>query len=116
MSTPATRVANVINVTELVDNAPFTALHWRAFALCMACLVMDGFDVQVLGYTAPSVIREWGIANAALGPVFAAANFGVLLGALLISMLADRIGRRPVIVAGALLVAGVTSLTARAAA
>jgi MFS transporter, AAHS family, 4-hydroxybenzoate transporter len=59
MSTPATRIANVINVTELVDNAPFSALHWRAFALCMACLVMDGFDVQVLGYTAPSIIREW---------------------------------------------------------
>jgi len=114
MSTPATRVSHVINVTELVDNAPFSALHWRAFALCMACLVMDGFDVQVLGYTAPSIIREWGIANAALGPVFAAANFGVLLGALLISMLADRIGRRPVIVAGALLVGVLTILTARA--
>ena len=65
MSTPAARVANVINVTELVDNARFSPLHWRAFALCMACLLMDGFDVQVLGYTAPSIIREWRIANAA---------------------------------------------------
>ena len=114
MSTPAARVANVINVTELVDNARFSPLHWRAFALCMACLLMDGFDVQVLGYTAPSIIREWRIANAALGPVFAAANFGVLLGALLISMLADRIGRRPVIVAGVLFVGAMTILTARA--
>lgn len=114
MSTPATRVANVINVTELVDNAPFGALHWRAFALCMACLVMDGFDVQALGYTAPSIIREWGVANAALGPVFAAANFGVLVGALLCSMLADRIGRRPVIVAAALFFGVMTLLTARA--
>ena len=113
MSTPAARVANVINVTELVDNAPFSALHWRAFTLCMACLVMDGFDVQALGYTAPSIIREWGVPNAALGPVFAAANFGVLLGALLCSMLADRIGRRPVIVAAALFVGVMVLLTAR---
>jgi AAHS family 4-hydroxybenzoate transporter-like MFS transporter len=45
--------------------------------------------------------------------VFAAANFGVLLGALFISMLADRIGRRPVIVAAALFVGAMTILTGR---
>src|SRR2546423_8540642 len=113
MNTPAVRLGNTINVTAIVDNSPFTALHWRAFVLCMACLVMDGFDVQALGYTAPSIIREWNVANAALGPVFAAANFGVLLGALLCSMLADRIGRRPVIVGAALFFGVMTLLTAR---
>src|SRR5215470_18793072 len=114
MNTPAVRLGNTINVTEIVDNSPFTPLHWRSFTLCMACLVMDGFDVQVLGYTAPSITREWGVPNAALGPVFAAANFGVLLGALLCSMLADRIGRRPVIVTAALFVGAMTLVTARA--
>lgn len=116
MSIPATRPGvAVINVTEIVDQSPFTPLHWRAFTLCMACLVMDGFDVQVLGYTAPSIVRDWGVAAATLGPVFAAANFGVLLGALFISMLADRIGRRPVIVASALFVGVMTILTGRVA-
>src|ERR1041384_6457937 len=105
--------ASPVNVTEIVDNSPFTPLHWRAFTLCMACLVMDGFDVQVLGFAAPSIIREWGISNAVLGPVFAAANFGVLLGALFISMLADRIGRRPVIVVATLGVGVLMLLTAR---
>ena len=113
MSTPAARLGATIDVTGIVDNAPFSALHWRAFALCMACLVMDGFDVQALGYTAPSIVRNWNIANAALGPVFAAANFGVLLGALFCSMLADRIGRRPVIVGAALFFGVLTILTAR---
>ncbi len=115
MNTSATRLGNIVDVTAIVDNSPFTALHWRAFILCMACLVMDGFDVQALGYTAPSIVREWGVQNAALGPVFAAANFGVLLGALLCSMLADRIGRRPVIVAAALFFGAMTLLTARTA-
>ena len=109
----AQHVRSTINVTDIVDHSPFTPLHWRAFTLCMACLVMDGFDVQVLGYTAPSIVREWGVAAATLGPVFAAANFGVLLGALFISMLADRIGRRPVIVTAALLVGVLTILTGR---
>src|SRR5215510_8837237 len=113
MSTAAARLGNTINVTEIIDNSSFTPLHWRSFTLCMACLVMDGFDVQVLGYTAPSIVREWGVPAATLGPVFAAANFGVLLGALFISMLADRIGRRPVIVAAALFVGVMTIHTVR---
>ena len=109
----AQHVRSTINVTEIVDHSPFTPLHWRAFTLCMACLVMDGFDVQMLGYTAPTIVRERGVAAATLGSVFAAANFGVLLGALFISMLADRIGRRPVIVTAALLVGVLTILTGR---
>ncbi len=94
----AQNAGTVVNVTEIVDHSPFTALHWR----------------EALGYTAPSIIREWGIANAALGPVFSAANFGVLIGALICSMIADRIGRRPVIIAATLFFGLMTLLTARA--
>src|SRR5712691_8546481 len=113
MNTSATRLGNIVDVTAIVDNSPFTALHWRAFILCLLCLVMDGFDVQALGYTAPSIVREWGVPNAVLGPVFAAANFGVLIGALFFSMLADRIGRRPVLIGATLFFAAMMILTAR---
>jgi AAHS family 4-hydroxybenzoate transporter-like MFS transporter len=71
----------------------------RVFTLSMLCLIMDGFDVQAMGYAAPALVRDWGIASpAALGPVFAAANFGVLIGSVVFSMVADKIGRRPVLV------------------
>lgn len=109
-TSPAGR--RVVNVTDAVDGAPFGRLHWRVFTLCLACLVMDGFDVQALGYAAPSILGEWRVPNAALGPVFAAANFGVLLGALACSMLADRIGRRPVILGATVAFGVLTLLTA----
>ena len=73
-------------------------LQIRVFVLCMACLIMDGFDVQAMGYVAPAVLGEFGAERSVMGPVFAAANFGVLLGSLVFSMVADKIGRRPVIV------------------
>src|SRR4051812_47027045 len=111
-SSPA--IGQVVNVTELVDRSPFGPLQRTTFALCLLCLIMDGFDVQALGYTAPSIIREWGVPSAALGPVFAAGNFGVLIGALFCSMLADRIGRRPVLVGATLFFSAMTILTARA--
>jgi len=113
MNSSGTRVGTVINVSEVVDQSPFAAVQWTTFILCLLCLVMDGFDLQALGYTAPSIIREWGVANSTLGPVFAAGNFGVLIGALFCSMLADRIGRRPVLIGATLFFATMTVLTGR---
>jgi MFS transporter, AAHS family, 4-hydroxybenzoate transporter len=86
-----------INVSEIVDNSTMGAFQWRIFALCLTCLIMDGFDVQALGFAAPVIIREWNIPNAALGPVFGIANFGFMIGSLF-SMVADRIGRRPILI------------------
>jgi AAHS family 4-hydroxybenzoate transporter-like MFS transporter len=91
---PATKV----NLTELLENSRVGPLQIQVFVLCMLCLIMDGFDVQAMGYAGPALVADWGIGRPALGPVFAAANFGVLVGSLLFTMLADIIGRRPVII------------------
>lgn len=96
------------------DDSRIGAQQITTFTLCLLCLIMDGFDVQALGYTAPAIVGEWGVPPAALGPVFAAGNFGVLLGAIGFSMLADRIGRRPVLIGAALFFSVMTLLTARA--
>ena len=87
-----------VNLTELLENSPIGPLQIQVFVLCMLCLIMDGFDVQAMGYAGPALVEDWGIGRPALGPVFAAANFGVLVGSLLFTMLADIIGRRPVII------------------
>jgi AAHS family 4-hydroxybenzoate transporter-like MFS transporter len=103
-----------VNVTELLENSRIGPLQVRVFILCMACLIMDGFDVQAMGYTAPAVLAEWGHDRSVMGPVFAAANFGVLIGALFFSMIADKIGRRPVIVYSTLFFSVMTIATAYA--
>jgi AAHS family 4-hydroxybenzoate transporter-like MFS transporter len=87
-----------VNLSELLENSAVGPLQIRVFVLCMICLIMDGFDVQAMGYAGPALVADWGIGRPALGPVFAAANFGVLVGSLLFTMLADVIGRRPVII------------------
>ena len=68
--------------------------HVAIFTLCGACLIMDGFDVQAIGYVAPAIIQDWKIPAADMGPVFSAGLLGLFLGSLLFSMLGDRIGRR----------------------
>jgi len=103
-----------VNIATLVDNSRLGLFQWTTFILCGLCLIMDGFDVQAMGYVAPAVIKEFKIPGAQMGLVFSAALTGVLLGSFLFSMLSDRIGRRPVLIMAALYFAVLTLWTARA--
>ncbi len=105
---------NKINVTELIDRSPVGRFQVGVFILCGLCLIMDGFDVQAIGYVAPALSQEWKIAPAVLGSVLSAALYGVLFGSILLSMLADRIGRRPVLVGACLFFSLASILTGRA--
>ncbi len=113
MNRPA-RATDRLHLAQLIDRRPVGATQVVLFTLCALSLIMDGFDVQALGYTAPAIIEEWGIPNAALGPVFGAGNLGVLLGSLLMSVVADQVGRRPVLIGGTLFFAAMTLVTAQA--
>lgn len=103
-----------VNVSEVVDNSKLGAFQIGLCVLCALCLIMDGFDVQSMGYVAPAIVQDWHIPASVLGPVFGAAPFGVLVGSLLFSLLADKIGRRPVLIGLTLFFSIATLLTARA--
>src|SRR4029450_7940537 len=94
--------ASKVNIGELLENSQIGPLQIRVFLLCMICLIMDGFDVQAMGYVGPAIVDDWGIARSLLGGVFSAANFGVLIGSLVFSMVADKIGRRPLLIGATL--------------
>ncbi|HEY6506865.1 MAG TPA: aromatic acid/H+ symport family MFS transporter [Vicinamibacterales bacterium] len=91
-----------------------TARQIGIFALCAVCLVLDGFDLQAIGFVAPAIVREWSLPPGSLGRVFGAALFGVMIGSIGFSMLADRIGRRPVLIAATVFFAVMALVTAQA--
>ena len=104
--------AATINIPELLANSRVGPLQKRVFLLCALCLIIDGFDVQAMGYVAPAVFAELGIPRPMLGSLLAAANVGVLVGSLVFSALADRIGRRPVLIGATMFFAVLTLATA----
>ena len=87
-----------VNIPELLANSPIGPLQRRVFLLCLMTLIIDGFDVQAMGFLVPAISEAWGIDRAEFRTVLPAANFGVLIGSLLFSPLADKVGRRPVLV------------------
>jgi AAHS family 4-hydroxybenzoate transporter-like MFS transporter len=87
-----------LDVRAFLDEQPFTALHRVIFALCFVIVLLDGFDTAAIGYIAPSLVTEWGVARPALAPVLSAALFGLAAGALLSGPVSDRFGRKRVLI------------------
>src|SRR5450830_259103 len=100
---------STIDVSEVIDRGRIGPSQILILALCALCMVVDGFDVQALSYVVPAIAGEWHVAKPAFGPVFGAALLGMCIGALTLGALADRYGRKPVLV-GALLFVGACSL------
>ncbi|MBP0598626.1 MFS transporter [Herbaspirillum sp. LeCh32-8] len=98
MSIHAGAVAPTVDVDQVVEQGRFGAFQLGLLLLCGLCLIIDGFDVQAMGYVAPAIIADWGVSKASLGPVFGAGLFGMLLGSLALTPAGDRYGRRPVLI------------------
>lgn len=95
--------ASVVNVDELLDRQPLRLYNIGVLILLLVALLCDGFDLQVLSFAAPGLVRDWGIERAMLGPVFSANLVGMMIGALGLGWVGDRFGRKRVIVLGTLL-------------
>lgn len=102
-------VASRINIREFLDDRPIGAFQWKMLAICFVILILDGFDIVAMGFIAPALVDDWGISREALGPVMSAGLFGLAIGALTGGPLADRFGRRNVII-GSVFFFGVMSL------
>ncbi|MGB0129244.1 MAG: MFS transporter [Rhodocyclaceae bacterium] len=89
--------AHDIDVQTFLDEQPFSPFQWLILGLCFLIVLLDGFDTAAIGYIAPSLVKEWGVTKPALAPVLSAALFGLAAGALAAGPLADRFGRKRVL-------------------
>ncbi len=72
---------------------------WLTIFLCFIVAVLEGIDFQAPGIAAPGMAQAFGLDKLQMGWVFSAGILGLLPGALLGGWLADRIGRKWVLIA-----------------
>src|SRR5262249_26692907 len=75
-----------------------TAIRWWPIVLCALSVLLDGYDAQMLAMAIPLMAKEFGVAPVEFAPAASASLAGMAIGALLLSPLADRFGRRPLLI------------------
>lgn len=70
----------------------------RTIGLCFLVAVLEGYDIQAIGVAAPRLAPALGLSPEQLGLIFSISNIGLVIGAIMGGWLADRLGRRPVLV------------------
>ncbi len=89
--------------STLFDSNKATSLQLTTIFICFLMNMLDGMDVMVVSYAAPTITKVWAISAQALGSVFSAALVGMTIGSMFLAPRADIVGRRTIILLSAAL-------------
>ena len=87
-----------LDVRELINTNPLSRYQKLVIFLGFCVIALDGFDIAIMGFIAPTLKQEWGVSNHELGFVISTALIGLAIGALFSGPLADWLGRKKIII------------------
>jgi MFS transporter, AAHS family, 4-hydroxybenzoate transporter len=99
-----------LSATETaLENQRIGGLQLRVAALCTLVQICDGYDVNSIGVSVPSLTHAWNLPGPAFAQAFVWSSIGIMVGALSAGPLGDRVGRKPLLLAS-LTIFGLASL------
>lgn len=98
-TTQSSSAATPLDIGHTLDHGPFSTMQRLVVLMAAMALIMDGFDGQLIGFAIPALIAEWGISRTEFAPAVAAGLLGMAIGSACAGLVADRFGRRLVVIA-----------------
>lgn len=103
-----------VDVQAFIDRHAVSRFQVRILVLCFLVAALDGLDTAVGGFIAPVLREEWGLTASQLNPLLGAVLLGLMIGAFAAGPLADRFGRKRVLLLSVLIFAGLSVVSATA--
>jgi AAHS family 4-hydroxybenzoate transporter-like MFS transporter len=101
-----------LRVVEVLDANPVTSpFQLRICLICLLLIILDGFDLFIIGVAAPKLAAFLHSKPSSLGLAMSASQIGGIIGAVVLGMLADRIGRKWLVITSSLVFGLFTLLT-----
>lgn len=94
-----------MSLAEQIKESSMSRFQILTVITCLAVVVVEGYDVIVMSFSASAIADEWGVTRSVLGYGLSASTAGMALGSLCIAPIGDRIGRRMVGLSGLAVVA-----------
>ncbi|MDO5669978.1 MAG: MFS transporter [Corynebacterium sp.] len=88
-----------MDIRHLIDTSRMSTYQWFIIGLASFLNALDGYDLVAMAFTSSAVSEEFALSGAPLGWLLSAALIGIGLGSLFLAPLADRYGRRTLILA-----------------
>jgi AAHS family 4-hydroxybenzoate transporter-like MFS transporter len=107
-------MSTTVDVPAWIEQQKVSPTQILVMVLMTFTTAIDGFDAQMIGYVAPSIIRQFKVPPHEFTSVFAIGLTGLLIGCLAIAPLADWIGRKRVLLGSCIFFGVMSILTARA--
>jgi AAHS family 4-hydroxybenzoate transporter-like MFS transporter len=114
METGVASGSRTLTVSEIIDRRGMGGFQIWTVVLCGLVLVLDGFDAQVIGFLTPSIAKTTGIPVNTFGPILSASLVGLMVAAMATGPIADRWGRKWVVIVSAFSFGVFSLLTAQA--
>lgn len=87
-------MTRTIPIGRVFDESRFTFYQYLVCTICFLVTFLDGFDLTVVGVALPKIAEHLSSDPGSLGLALSAGQFGPLIGAIVLGMLADRWGRK----------------------
>jgi AAHS family 4-hydroxybenzoate transporter-like MFS transporter len=99
----AVTAAKRVCVSDIFDSGTITPIQIRVFLLCLCIVFFDGFDLVVISVALPKISAFLHVGMAGLGLAVGAGQLGPLVGAMVIGTMADRFGRKRMLLISAVI-------------